>query len=220
MGFLAGISLEMVKEKEDFFSTRLQGRYLQNALVDDFPQKIPNAFKMYIPGRVPATKGRHIFIHEQNLAWLSNAALLYSKENQVTPEIGYDFSCRMFRILLIINDFLSPESTERPYNLNNLRNFSLNWLRHGQFNRLFGESREILTKLARQKTILVDILPKYYPGIENLFIKASGVSLLSYFYSMCIFVTHLYADINKGNHWLSESTITSNVKNNGNTLVF
>ena len=64
LGFLAGLSLEMIKEKEDFFSPRLQGRYLQNAIVDDFPQKITNAFKMYIPGRVPITKGRHIFVHE------------------------------------------------------------------------------------------------------------------------------------------------------------
>jgi len=214
LGFLAGLSLEMIKEKEDFFSPRLQGGYLQKAIVDDFPQKIPNAFKMYIPGRVPITKGRHIFVHEQNLAWLCNAALLYSKENQVTPEIGHNFSCRMFRILLIINDFLSPESTQKPYNLKNRRIFSLNWLRHGQFNRLFGESFEILTKLARQKIILLDILPKYYPGIEDIFIKASGVSLLSYFYAICLFVTHLYGGMNKGNHWLSESTITSNVKNN------
>ncbi len=214
LGFLAGLSLEMIKEKKNLFSPRLQGRYLQNAIVDDFPQKIPNAFKMYIPGRVPITKGRHIFVHEQNLAWLCNAALLYSKENQVTPEIGYNFSCRMFRILLIINDFLSPESTQKPYNLNNRRIFSLNWLRHGQFNRLFGESFEILTKLARQKIILLDILPKYYPGIEDIYIKASGVSLLSYFYAICLFVTHLYEGMKKGNHWFSESTITSNIKNN------
>lgn len=214
LGFLAGLSLEMIKEKENLFSPSLQGRYLQNAIVDDFPQKIPNAFKMYIPGRVPITKGRHIFIHEQNLAWLCNAALLYSKENLVTLEIGHNFSCRMFRILLIINDFLSPESTQKPYNLNNRRILSLNWLRHGQFNRLFGESFEILTKLARQKIILLDILPKYYPGVEDIYKKASGVSLLSYFYVICLFVTHLYEGMKKGNHWFSESTITSNVKNN------
>ena len=80
LGFLAGLSLEMIQEKEAFFSPRLQGRYLQNAIVDDFPQKIPNAYKMYSPGRVPITRGRHIFVHEQNLAWLCNAAMLNSKE--------------------------------------------------------------------------------------------------------------------------------------------
>ena len=214
LGFLAGLSLEMIQNKEAFFSPRLQGGYLQNAIVDDFPRKIPNAFKMYIPGCVPITKGRHIFVHEQNIAWLCHAALLNSKENQVTPEIGHYFRCRMFRILLIINDFLSVESTQKPYNLNKRRIFSLNWLRHGQFNRLFGESFEILTKLARQKILLLDILPKYYQDIEGAFKRATGVSLSSYFYAICLFVTHLYEGVDKGNHWFAESTFTSNIKDN------
>ena len=160
LGFLAGLSLEMIQEKENFFSPRLQGGYLQNAIVDDFPRKIPNAFKMYSPGRIPITGGRHIFIHEQNLAWLCNAAVLNSKENKNTPEISHDLRCRLFRILLIINDFLSTGSTEKPFDLNKRRIFSMNWLRHEQFNRLFGESIEILVKLARQKILLLDILPK------------------------------------------------------------
>ncbi|CAB1061694.1 hypothetical protein D1BOALGB6SA_6469 [Olavius sp. associated proteobacterium Delta 1] len=214
LGFLGGLSLEMIQETEDFFSPRLQGGYLQNAIVDDFPRKIPNAFKMYIPGRVPITGGRHIFVHEQNLAWLCNAAILNSKENQTTSEISHDFRCRMFRILLIINDFLSAEGTEKPYNLDKRRIFSLNWLRHGQFNRLFGKSVEILVKLARQKILLLDILPKYYDGVEDAFNKATGISLSSYFYAICIFVTHLYEGMNKGTHWLEESTITSNIRNN------
>lgn len=214
LGFLAGLSLEMIQEEENFFSPRLQGGYLQNAIVDDFPRKIPNAFKMYSPGRVPITGGRHIFIHEQNLAWLCNAAVLNSKENQTTPEISHGFRCRMFRILLIINDFLSVGSTEKPFDLNKRRIFSLNWLRHGQFNRLFGKSVEILIKLARQKILLLDILPKYYEGIEGAFSEATGVSLSSYFYAICLFITHLYKGMNKGNHWLAENTITSNIKNN------
>lgn len=214
LGFLAGLSLEMIQEKENFFSPHLQGGYLQNAIVDDFPRKIPNAFKMYIPGRVPITGGRHIFIHEQNLAWLCNAAVLNSKENETTPEISHDFRCRMFRILLIINDFLSVGSTDKPFDLNKRRIFSLNWLRHGQFNRLFGESVEILVKLARQKILLVDILPKYYGGVEGAFSEATGVSLSSYFYAICLFVTHLFEGMNKGNHWLAENTFTSNIKNN------
>lgn len=214
LGFLAGLSLEMIQEKEGFFSARLQGGYLQNAIVDDFPRKIPNAFKMYVPGRVPITGGRHVFVHEQNLAWLCNAALLNSKENRATPEISYDFRCRMFRILLIINDFPSVGGIEEPYNLNKRRIFSLDWLRHGQFNRFFGESVEILVKLARQKIILLDILPKYYQGVEDTFKKASGLSLSSYFYAICLFVSHLYEGMNKGNHWLSENTITSKIKNN------
>lgn len=214
LGFMAGLSLEMIQEKENFFSARLQGKYLQNAIVDDFPRKIPNAFKMYSSGQVPITGGRHIFIHEQNLAWLCNAAILNSKENQTTPVITHDFCCRMFRILLIINDFLSVGGTERPFDLNKRRIFSLNWLRHGQFNRLFGESVEILIRLARQKILLLEILPKYYKDLEAAFIEATSVSISSYFYAICLFVTHLYEGANKGNHWLAENTITSNIKNN------
>ena len=219
LGFLAGLSLEMIQEKENFFSSRLQGKYLKNAIVDDFPQKIPYAYKMYIPGRVPLTEGRHVFVHEQNLVWLCNAALLNSKENQFTPEIGYDFRCRIFRILLIINDFIPVESTQKPYNLSKRRSFSMNWLRHGQFNRLFGESFEILTKLTRQKILLLDILPKYYSDIDNTFKKATGVSQLSYFYALYLFITHLYDGMKNGNHWMNESTITSNIKKNEKDII-
>lgn len=214
LGFLAGLSLEMIQDEDNFFSPRLQGGYLQNALVDDFPKKIPWAFKMYSPGRVPITGGRHIFIHEQNLAWLCNAAVLNSKENQTTPKISFDLRCRLFRILLIINDFLSVGNTAKPFDLNKRRNLSLNWLRHGQFNRLFGGLDEILVKLARQKILLLDILPKYYTGIESDFNDATGVSLSAYFYAICLFVTHIYKGMKRGNHWLSENTFTSNIKNN------
>ena len=214
LGFLAGLSLEMIQAKIDFFSPRLQGGYLQDAIVDDFPRKIPDAYKMYTPGRVPITGGRNIFVHEQNLVWLCNAAILYSDENQTTPKLSHDFRCRMFRLLLIINDFLNVGRIDKPYDLNKRRIFSQNWLRHGQFNRLFGESIEILVKLARQKILLLDMLPKYYEEAEDAFYEATGLSMKAYFYAICLFVSHLYEGMNKGNHWLSKSTITSNIKKN------
>jgi hypothetical protein len=93
LGFMAGISLEMIQAKERFFRPELQGAYLQLAIIDEFPQKIPLAHSMYIPGRVPITGGHHIFIHEQNLAWLCHAALLYSDRHPITPEITYDLRC-------------------------------------------------------------------------------------------------------------------------------
>ncbi len=214
LGFLAGLSLEMIQADIDSFSPRLQGGYLQKALVDDFPRKIPDAYKMYSPGRVPITGGRNIFVHEQNMTWLCNAAILYSKENQTTPKITYGFECRLFRLLLIINDFLSVEKIGAPYDLNKRRIFALNWLRHGQFNRNFGESLEILAKLARQKILLLDILPNYYKEVEDAFYEATGYSFKAYFNSICLFVTHLYGGMNKGNHWLAKNTITSNVIKN------
>lgn len=214
LGFLAGLSLEMIQAKIDFFSPQLQGGYLQNAIVDDFPQKIPNAYKMYSPGRVPVTGGRYIFVHEQNLAWLCHAALLYSSEDHSTPEISHGLRCRLFRLLLIINDLLSVGKIDKPYDLNKRRAFSHNWLRHGQFNRLFGDSIEILAKLARQKILLLDILPKYYEGVKVAFFNAMGLSLELYFNVLCLFVTHLYEGMNKGNHWLAKDTLTSKIKKN------
>jgi len=214
LGFLAGLSLEMIQADIDSFSPRLQGRYLQKALVDNFPRKIPDAYKMYSPGHVPITGGRNIFVHEQNLAWLCNAAILYSNQSQTTPEITHGFECRLFRLLLIINDFLSAEKIGAPYHLKKRRMFALNWLRHGQFNCNFGQSLEILAKLARQKILLLDILPKHYKGVEDTFYEATGYSLKAYFHSICLFVTHLYEGMNKGNHWLAKNTVTSNVIRN------
>lgn len=214
LGFMGGLSVELIQHKEKFFSPQLQGKYLQYAIVDDFPQKIPAAYKMYIPGRVPITGGRHIFVHEQNLAWLCHAALLHSKEDLNTPEITHDLQCRLFRILLIINDLLSTEQIGKPYDLIKCRTFSHNWLRHGQFNRFFGHSIEILIKLARQKILLLEILPKYYEEVESNFLKAAGINLQRYFEILALFVTHFYEGMAKGEHWLSKDTICSQIKAN------
>ncbi len=44
LGFLGGISLEMIQYEKGYFSQILQESYLKNALVDDFPRKIPTAY--------------------------------------------------------------------------------------------------------------------------------------------------------------------------------
>lgn len=214
LGFLAGISLEMIQEKIGFFSPRLQGKYLQLAIVDEFPQKISSACEMYIPGRVPKTGGRHIFIHEQNMAWLCHAALLYSIEDRFTPDITHDLECRLFRILLIINDFLSEDKISRPFDLSARRIFTHKWLRHRQFNRHFGSSIEIIAKLARQRILMVEMLPRYYPPIISKFLEASGMDLRKYFEGLCIFVSHVHESMTKGTHWLAKETFLSKVKAN------
>ena len=44
LGYVAALSLEMIQAQEDFFSSQLQGRYLRYAIVDEFPQRIPDAY--------------------------------------------------------------------------------------------------------------------------------------------------------------------------------
>ena len=214
LGFLGGISLEMIQSEIGYFSRQLQGSYLNNALVDDFPRKIPTAYKLYRPGYVPNTGERYIFVHEQNMAWLCHSALLYARQDLITPRISYDLCCRLSRILLIINDFLSINKTPNSSDLNKRRILTHEWLRHGQFNRYFGNSTETLTKLARQKIVVSDILPKYFEDLHSAFLEAMGISLQRYFEVLSIFISHFHEEMRPGNHWLDKDELTSKVKAN------
>jgi len=207
LGFVAALTLEMMGAEEEFFAPQVQGCYLQLAIVDDFPQKIPRAAEMYVPGRVPITGGRHVFIHEQNLAWLSHAALLHSNRHATTPEITYGLRCRLFRLLLIINDLLAPETNAGIPNFVARRSFCHDRLRYWQFNRFFGNIIEILCPLARQKKILQYILPEFFGDLETVFEKASGVPIQRYFEVLALFIAHFYQLITKGGHWLSKETL-------------
>ena len=214
LGFLGGRSLEMIQSGIGYFSPELQGSYLNNALVDDFPREIPTAYKLYNPGHVPNIGGRYIFVHEQNMAWLCHSALLYAKQDLVTPRVSHELCCRLSRLLLIINDFLSVDETLDSFELNKRRILTHEWLRHGQFNHYFGDSNETFAKLARQKIILSDILPKYFEDIHSAFLEAVGISLKRYFEALSLFISHFHHSMKPGNHWLDKETCTSNVKAN------
>jgi len=214
LGFLGGISLEMIQSEKGYFSRQLQGSNLNNALVDDFPRTIPTVYKLIIPGHLPDTGGRYIFIHEQNMAWLCHSALLYAKQGLITPRITYNLCCRLSRILLIINDFLSVDETQDTFDLNKRRILTHEWLRHGQFNRYFGNSIETHAKLARQKIIISDILPKHFVDVHSAFQKAMGISLQRYFEVLSLFISHFHERMKKGNHWLAKETLFSHVKAN------
>jgi hypothetical protein len=214
LGFLANLSLQMIQSQLDFHHSSLQGGYLNLALVDDFPRKIASAHERYIPGRAPITGRHHTFVHEQNMAWLCHSALLNSKQNVSTPELTYHLRCRLFRLLLIINDLLNKEKADGPFDLERRRIFVHNWLRHGQFNRFFGNSTVTLSKLARQNTVMCDILPKYFPDLHSMFIDAKGVSLQRYFEVMALLLTHFHGGMRPGSHWLARKTIMSGVKAN------
>lgn len=220
LGFLAGISLEIMQSESDYQSSSLQGGYLNCALVDDFPHTIQSAYKRYIPGRAPITGRHHVFVHEQNIAWLSHAAILYAKQDVITSEITYNLSCRLFRLLLIINDLLNVDRMAGPFSLEQRQKLVQDWLRDGQFNRFFGDKRETLAKLARQKIIMCDILPMYLPDVRSLFANAAGIGLLRYFEVLSVMIAHFQEGMRKGTHWLARDTIMSNIKANRADMEF
>jgi len=214
LGFLAGVSLEMIQSGLDYNSSSFQGGYLNCALVDDFPRTIQSAHKRYIPGHAPITDGNNIFIHEQNIAWLCHAAILYAKQDVITSEITNRLSCRLCRLLLIINDLLNVEQMPGPYGLEQRRRLAQNWLRNGQFNRFFGDERETLVKLGRQKIIMCDILPLYLEDVHSLFKKATGIGLERYFEVVSVLISHFLKGMGKGTHCLAKDTVLSNIKAN------
>jgi hypothetical protein len=99
-------------------------------------------------------------------------------------------------------------------NLERRCNLVQDWLRHGQFNRFFGDKREILAKLARQKIIMCDILPMYLPDVHSLFASATGINLRRYFEVLSVMMAHFQEDMRKGTHWLARDSIMSNIKAN------
>lgn len=158
LGFLGALSLEAVQAGADFSDPRRQGRYLQLAIVDDFPSQLPRVYAMYVPGRVPITGGRHLLVHEHNIAWLSHCALLYARERSITLDLSLELRRRVCRLLLIASDFLFEGSSTTPSSLRERRVFALHCLRDGQFNRFSKHSREMLLKLARSGFITHDPL--------------------------------------------------------------
>ncbi|MGH8058132.1 MAG: hypothetical protein ACREOH_13005, partial [Candidatus Entotheonellia bacterium] len=212
LGFLGALSLEALHAGRNFSDPRRQGDYLNWAIVDDFPRMLPRAFAMYVPGRVPITGRHHVLVHEQNMAWLSHVALLHAREGLVTPGLSYELRRRMFRLLLIVNDFFSGELGSVPSNLTQRRAFALDWLRHGQFNRFFENSAVTMLKLARQRILMLEILSRFF-DVESAFRDATnGVSLQKYFEILTMFVTHIHHEMAPDKRWLSRDGLCATVR--------
>jgi len=206
LGFLGHVSLEATKAGATFTDPRWQGVYLSRAIADDFPRTLPRAGEMYAPGRVPYTRGRHMLVHEHNLALLAHVALLHAKEDAITLELDEELVRRMCRLLLIASDLLSAGSTSVPTSLSDRRAFVLNWFRQGQFNRFFEPSPMTLLELARQHIMLRHFLPNYFPAVEALFAEATnGIDLQTYLEILVLFTTHVHHQMSNG--WLNEETL-------------
>jgi hypothetical protein len=215
LGFLGALSLEAVQAGQEFSDPRRQGDYLNQAIVDDFPVVLPGASMMYAPGRVPFTGGRHLLVHERNLAWLTHEALLSAREGIVTPELNYAIRSRLCRLLLITNDFFAEtDSPPVPSRLTERHNFVLTWLRHGQFNKFFEPCGVTIHKIARQYTLMLELLPKYFHDTEAAFCEATnGVSLQKYFEILVLFVAHIHYEMSPAEkRWLSRETLCAAVR--------
>ncbi len=214
LGLIASLSLDMLQFREKFDSPEFQGEYLNYALIDDFPRSIPGVPEMIIPGRVPITGGRHTFMHEQNLSWLCHYALLHSNRESSTSVITHGLKRRILRLLLIINDLLMVDSGKELGTLMERRAFAQSWVRHYHFNRFWRHPIEFYYKLARQKVLFLDFLPKYFPDLDSHFIKAMGISLHRYFEIVALFVSLSYSVMGPNNQWLSKITLSSQVRAN------
>ncbi len=218
LGFLGSLSLELVQAGENFTDPRgVQGRYLNYAIIDEFPYKLPNVQEMIIPGRVPITGGQHLFLHEQNIAWLTHFALLYSDKISITPEISFDLKKRICRLLLITNDLYNFQSDHEIISLRDRHNLITNWLRYWQYNQFFENVTLTMMKLSRQWILLNDFLPKHY-NIDSTFIEATnGVSLERFFEIITLFITHFHS-VTPGEHWLSKDNMCSTMQANKNEI--
>ncbi|MBI3911063.1 MAG: hypothetical protein HY320_09040 [Armatimonadetes bacterium] len=211
LGFIARLSLQMVLAGQDFADPRRQGQYLKWAIVDDFPAALPSAARMYVPGRVPLTSTSGVFITEQNMAWLAHAALLRCEGDTVTDELEWGLRRRLCRLLLIANDFLSGTAAATPSTLPERRSFALNWLRYGQFNRLFEPCNATLARLARQYVLLVELLPKHFPEATSACEAATGgVTLQRFFEILALIVTSVHS-WSSGNGWLRRSAVCARI---------
>jgi hypothetical protein len=215
LGFLGALSLEAVQARQEFSDPRRQGDYLKRAIVDDFPVALARASTMYAPGRVPFTGGRHLLVHERNLAWLTHEALLSAREGLVTPELHNAIRGRLCRLLLITNDFFAKiDRPPVPSRLIERKNFVLTWLRHGQFNKSFELFEVTIHKIARQHMLMREILPNHFPDTEAAFLEATnGVSLQMYFEILALFVVHIHHGMSPAEgRWLSRETLCAAVR--------
>ncbi|MDD5008305.1 MAG: hypothetical protein PHU49_12845 [Syntrophorhabdaceae bacterium] len=217
LGFLAMLSLEAVHNGQDFFDPRYQGEYLNLAIVDDFPAVLPRVPTMYAPARIPFTEGQHVFIHELNMAQLTHISVLKAREGCVT-DFNYDLRRRICRLLLIMNDVFNRKNTPVETIRRSLverRQFALEWLRYHQFNRFFNSAFSTMAKLARQRILLLKILPKFFKDIEEAFRDATqGVNLQRYFEILTLIVSHVYYEVKPGKHWFQKKSFTSQLKAN------
>ena len=211
LGALNAIALDLVRAA-DFADPRVQGGYLSAAIADDFPEPLFGAAAMYVPGHVPITGGRHLFIHEQNLLWLAHGALLHSRLDAVTETLDSTIIRRTCRLLLIGNDLIHQTDHTSVGSLEERRQFGLQLLRSGQFNRYMEDTLQNLCTVARQQILYCDFLPQYHVTVDALFKRATGLDARTYFHFLTLLTSFVYQASPAGPQWLRQSTVAAQLR--------
>lgn len=201
LGVLALLCLDAAKNGDHFYDPRHQGGWLNLAIVDDFPTTLPNASKMYAPGRVPITGGRHVLVHQHNIAWLAHQALMHCISPSSTPELDRRLQTRCYRLLMVASDFLSGGAKAAGLGLAQRREVALGWLRFAQFTQLTDAVFDTLRRVARYYLLYKRFLRRHL-DIEPEFQAATGVSIDLYFSTLTVILTHVFGlMVKEGRHW-------------------
>lgn len=195
LGVLSRLSAQYLNEGDRFFHPIFQGELLAPAIIDDFPTVLPDAAKMYVPGRVPITGGRHIFIHEHNLCALTKIALVYARRDRITPELTTRDYGRVCRLLLIVNDHISrrpgPSSGDHG-TLVGRREFAVETLYRGQFDHYHGDARKAFIALTRLRTLLIEHMPQSR-ALSDQFRASTGIDLEFYFEAAMLLLSYAFS---------------------------
>lgn len=204
LGFLAHLSLEITHMGIKITDPRWQAPYLNMALVDDFPESLPNVSRYLAPGRVPLTGGRHVFIHNQNIAVLAHLSLLHCDTSAFTPNLSTDLKRSACRLLVLVNDHLSrevPDTTSPTMMLR--REFCTEWLRHYQFGIDTPFLNRAAHSIARQHKLYALTESNEFYGVEAAFRNATfGTTLDELFQFLALLHATVAQKLKPGVVWL------------------
>ncbi len=211
LGFLAKVSLIAANPEVDFFDLSVHGEFLDHAIIDDYPTKIPDGDLMNNPGQVRWAKARYLFIHHQNLAWLTHYAILNCRRDEPTEEIGLPLIARCCRLLLIVNDFFADPEIDPTESMATGRSFALTMMRLQQFVEFTANARDAIRALGRQWILFSEYLGQHI-NVEERFQEATRQSLDEYFEVLALFVPYVFLSMTKeARAWQSRSGLFQNL---------
>lgn len=197
LGCLAAIAWEATQYGQDFYLPEYQGKYMNWALVDNFPSRIQRVSNRIKVGYPPNVGSNDVLVHTQNTAWLTHQALLHCERDIRVESLELSLWQRVARLLLIANDHISiVEQTANITNLVEKRHVALGKLRLWQFSESF-ELEKIMRSIMRQQEIFLEILPSlpkpYTYDIQSKFFECTnGINLHVYYATFLILYAHLF----------------------------
>ena len=211
LGFLARVSLLAANPEVDFFDASVHGNFLNLAIADDFPTKLPGDDLLSKPGQVLRANGRYLFIHHQNVVWLTHYAILNCRRDARTEEIEIPLIARCCRLLLIVNDFFADPKIDPTESMATGRLFALAMMRLQQFVEFTANARDAIRALGRQWILFSEYLGQHI-NVEERFQEATRQSIDEYFEVLALFVPYVFLSMTKeARAWQSRSGLFQNL---------